>query len=104
MINSPGNAGKRYPQSRDHFKKAVANHVHTLVAWSHHAKGHVSDPQGPSTEPPKQLLTIACSALEAIICALEYTTPVSVSRYYATLSSQDSYFILLLPHKKEEYE
>jgi hypothetical protein len=31
MINNTGNAGKWYPQSRDHFKKkAVANHVHTL--------------------------------------------------------------------------
>jgi len=32
MINNTGNAGKWYPQSRDHFKKAVANHVHTLGA------------------------------------------------------------------------
>lgn len=45
MINNAGNAGKWYPQSRDHFKKAVANHVHTLGAWSHHARGHVSDPR-----------------------------------------------------------
>jgi len=32
MINITGNASKWYPQSRDHFKKAVANHVHTLGA------------------------------------------------------------------------
>ena len=32
MINNTANAGKWYPRSRDHFKKAVANHVHTLGA------------------------------------------------------------------------
>jgi len=51
-------------------------------------------------EPPKQLLTIACLALEAIIRALDYAIPVWVSRYYDTLSSEYWYFVLLLQHKQ----
>jgi hypothetical protein len=77
MINITGNAGKWYPQSRDHFKKSCCQpcaHAGCLISPCQRSRKW---PQRPYMEPPKQLLTIACLALEAIICVLGCATPVS---------------------------
>jgi hypothetical protein len=67
MINSTGNAGKRYPQLRDHFKKSCCQpcaHAGCLISPCQRSRKW---PQEPYTELSKQLLTIACLAIETII-------------------------------------